>query len=92
MSGPSWRSGASVRHQPESYPNGQGGLRFFLPAQSAECAKHKSELKHWHADATFTGVRDPDALAKLPAEEHAAWQHLWAEVEALLRKTGDKSK
>jgi hypothetical protein len=51
-----------------------------------------SELKHCQADANFTGVRDKDALAKLPAEECAAWQQLWAEVEAVLRKTGNKSK
>jgi hypothetical protein len=31
-------------------------------------------------------VRDPDALARLPEAERAAWQALWADVEALLKK------
>ena len=37
------------------------------------------------------GVADLDAtLAKLPAAEREAWQQLWAEVAALLKKAGEK--
>jgi hypothetical protein len=32
-------------------------------------------------------VRDNTALAKLPGEEQKVWQALWAEVEALLKKS-----
>jgi Flp pilus assembly protein TadD len=50
----------------------------------------QQQMKHWQADADFTGVRDKDALAKLPAEECAAWQQLWADVAAVLKRTEDK--
>jgi tetratricopeptide (TPR) repeat protein len=46
-------------------------------------------LKHWQQDADLPSVRDKDALAKLPAAEQQAWQKLWAEVDALLKKTPD---
>ncbi len=51
-------------------------------------------LQHWKADADLAGVRDPDALVKLPEAEREDWQSLWAEVDALLRRarTGDDSK
>jgi serine/threonine-protein kinase len=41
----------------------------------------------WKYDPQLASLRDPDALAKLPAEEQEACRQLWAEVEALLRKT-----
>jgi hypothetical protein len=34
----------------------------------------------------FASIRDTEALAKLPAEVGAAWQKLWTDVDALLRK------
>jgi hypothetical protein len=42
-------------------------------------------LRHWRADIDLAGVRDPAALARLPAAERAAWQALWADVDALIR-------
>jgi serine/threonine-protein kinase len=48
----------------------------------------RQRLQHWQQDADFRGVRDPDALAKLPEAERQSWRALWAEVEALLRKAG----
>jgi serine/threonine-protein kinase len=48
----------------------------------------QQKLKHWQADADFAGVRDKSALDKLPQAERAAWQKLWAEVEALRKKCG----
>jgi tetratricopeptide (TPR) repeat protein len=44
------------------------------------------QLKHWQTDADLAGIRDKDAVAKLPAEEQEACRKLWAEVEALLQK------
>ena len=41
-------------------------------------------LKHWKTDTDLAGVRDADALAKLPEAERKEWQALWAEVDALL--------
>jgi serine/threonine-protein kinase len=46
----------------------------------------QQQLKHWQADADFSGVRDPEALAKLPAKEREAWQQLWADIAAVLQK------
>jgi tetratricopeptide (TPR) repeat protein len=40
-------------------------------------------LTVWQGDTALTGVRDPAALAKLPAAECERWQRLWAEVAAL---------
>jgi serine/threonine-protein kinase len=42
--------------------------------------------QHWQKNAAFDSVRGKEALAKLPEDERAAWQQLWADVEALLSK------
>jgi serine/threonine-protein kinase len=34
----------------------------------------------WQTDPDLASVRDPAALARLPAEEREAWQQLWMEV------------
>ncbi len=47
-------------------------------------------LRHWQTDKDLSGVRDPESLAKLPAEEQEAWQQFWAEVEAVLKKASGK--
>jgi serine/threonine-protein kinase len=39
-------------------------------------------LTFWQQDTDLAGVRDPAALAKLPAEERESWQRLWADVAA----------
>jgi serine/threonine-protein kinase len=44
-------------------------------------------LRHWKEDADLAGVRDADALDKLPEGERAEWRKLWADVDALLQKT-----
>jgi tetratricopeptide (TPR) repeat protein len=36
----------------------------------------------WLTDPTLASVRDPAALAKLPAAEREQWQRLWADVAA----------
>jgi tetratricopeptide (TPR) repeat protein len=43
-------------------------------------------LRHWQTDPDLAGIRDSAALARLPAEERAAWRKLWADVAALLKK------
>jgi tetratricopeptide (TPR) repeat protein len=40
-------------------------------------------LTLWQKDTNLAGVRDPAALAKLPADEREPWQRLWADVAAL---------
>jgi tetratricopeptide (TPR) repeat protein len=62
----------------------------------AEGAVGRSRLRrvltHWQKDADLAGLRDPEALGKLSAEERAACQRLWTDVAALLRKAGGKSE
>jgi hypothetical protein len=43
-------------------------------------------LQHWQADADLAGIRDRDAVTKLPAEEREACRQLWADVAELLKK------
>jgi hypothetical protein len=47
-------------------------------------------MKHWQADADLAGVRDKDALAKLPEAERDGWKQLWDDVAMLLKTAGEK--
>jgi hypothetical protein len=38
------------------------------------------DLGFWLEDPQFAGVRDPNALARLPEPERQAWQRLWSDV------------
>jgi hypothetical protein len=47
------------------------------------------DLPIWLEDPHFAGVREPEALARLPAAERQAWQKLWADVaDTLARAAG----
>jgi serine/threonine protein kinase/Flp pilus assembly protein TadD len=48
-------------------------------------------MRHWLDDQDFAGVRKPQALAKLPADERQAWQKLWADVAGSLARAGASS-
>ena len=48
----------------------------------------QQKLRHWQKDTDLAGIRDAAALAKLPADERAAFTQLWADVAALLKKAG----
>jgi hypothetical protein len=43
-------------------------------------------LRHWQKDPDLAGVRDKDALAKLPQDQRQAWGQLWAGVADLLKR------
>jgi tetratricopeptide (TPR) repeat protein len=45
----------------------------------------QKQLKQWQADPDFAGVRDKDALEKLPEAERDACRKLWADIEAVLK-------
>jgi serine/threonine-protein kinase len=48
-------------------------------------------LQHWRVDPDLAGIRDPEALAKLPGEEPLAWRALWDDVSTLLKQAqGDR--
>jgi serine/threonine-protein kinase len=53
-------------------------------------ATAQKTLRHWQQDTDLSGVREAAALARLPGEERAAWERLWADVAALLEKAGGK--
>jgi tetratricopeptide (TPR) repeat protein len=59
-------------------------------AQAAERGMAERTLRHWRQDADLAGIRDAEALAKLPEDEREAFQALWAEVDGLLGKTSEK--
>ena len=66
------------------------GLKKGLAGAPGEQRNARNELIRWqHHDALF-GLRDPRALAHLPAAERQRWQALWAEVAAL--RKGDEPK
>src|SRR5262249_10142561 len=41
-------------------------------------------LQPWQVDADLSGVRGPEALARLPEPERQPWQKLWGDVAELL--------
>ncbi|MBX9625006.1 MAG: tetratricopeptide repeat protein, partial [Gemmataceae bacterium] len=49
-------------------------------------ADRRKALRIWHTDRRLAGVRDPDGLARLPADERAGWEKLWADAGELRRK------
>jgi tetratricopeptide (TPR) repeat protein len=53
-----------------------------------ETARARQALRHWQTDGDLAGVRDAGRLTKLPAAEQEACRRLWAEVDALLRRSG----
>jgi tetratricopeptide (TPR) repeat protein len=74
-------------------------LRADLAVRTWQVEKGKPEerqeaerrLRHWQQDKDLAGLRETDALAKLPAEEQEACRKLWADVEALLAKVREKA-
>jgi serine/threonine-protein kinase len=47
-------------------------------------------MSYWQQESDLAGVRG-EALAKLPEAERQAWQKLWEDVAALLRRAEEKS-
>jgi serine/threonine-protein kinase len=48
-------------------------------------------LQHWQTDADLAGLRDQDALAKLPQTERAECNKLWADIGALLARVNSRA-
>jgi formylglycine-generating enzyme required for sulfatase activity/tetratricopeptide (TPR) repeat protein len=49
-------------------------------------------LSHWQKDTDLAGIRDKEALDKLPAGEQKAFTRLWADVAGLLTRAEEKPK
>jgi superkiller protein 3 len=60
--------------------------RLLTGGPPAARAAVQQALKRWQQDSDLAAVRDEDALAKLPAEERAAFAAFWSDVAALLKK------
>jgi serine/threonine-protein kinase len=56
---------------------------------AADRARVRQTLTHWQADPDLEGVRDPDALDRLSAPERQQWHTVWADVDALLKRSQD---
>jgi tetratricopeptide (TPR) repeat protein len=57
-----------------------------LEADRAAGPQVAQTLRAWQANPDLAGLRDPARLARLPAEERAACERLWADVAALLAR------
>jgi tetratricopeptide (TPR) repeat protein len=51
-----------------------------------------SAMQHWQIDTDLAGLRDKDALDRLPDQEQKAFAQLWADVEALLKEAKTPAK
>jgi serine/threonine-protein kinase len=56
----------------------------------ADRADVQAQLRHWQRDADLAGLREPAAVARLPADEQEACRKLWADVAALLKQEQDE--
>jgi serine/threonine-protein kinase len=52
----------------------------------------RKALADWIAEPAFAGLRDPAALALLPADEREAWRKLWADASALLLRAEERTR
>jgi tetratricopeptide (TPR) repeat protein len=58
------------------------------PAKSQQMVE---VLQRWLADQDFSGVRGPEALAKLPEAERHEWQKLWDDAMEILKRAQAKT-
>jgi hypothetical protein len=49
----------------------------------------RQRLAHWRQDPNLVSVRDRSVLERLPEAQRQAWQRLWADVDALLKKVAE---
>ena len=47
-------------------------------------------MKHWRTDPDLAGLRDEAEIARLPEAERESCRSLWAEVDRLLAKAGER--
>jgi hypothetical protein len=75
-----------------------GWLRDDLTAHSKNAEQNNPAVKraiqqrltHWQHDPDLAGLRDKDAVDRLPQPERDACRKLWADVAALLQRTQEK--
>jgi tetratricopeptide (TPR) repeat protein len=57
---------------------------------TADPAAAQQALRHWQQDPDLAGIRDAASLAKLPAEDRAPCEKLWADVAGLVKQAKDQ--
>ena len=55
-----------------------------LADNAKEHARIRQTLQHWQQDVDLAGIRGPDAVATLAADEQGACKQQWADVAAVL--------
>jgi len=55
-------------------------------AQAAKFQIDRAEVGDWRFHPAFAGVREPAALANIPAAERIEWQKIWTEVAAIAKR------
>src|SRR5262249_5540676 len=56
------------------------------PNQGRSAVTAANRLAAWRADASFAGVRGPEAFASLPEAERQPWRQLWDDVAGMLAR------
>jgi hypothetical protein len=54
--------------------------------------KVRHKLAFWRVDHDLAGVRDENALAKLPEAERESWYQFWADVDSLRKQAEELSR
>jgi tetratricopeptide (TPR) repeat protein len=55
-------------------------------SQPAERGQILQQLQWWQRDRDLAGIRDAEAIAKLPESEQQSWRTLWNDVEKLVKQ------
>jgi hypothetical protein len=75
----------SLRHQALAWLQAEiTAYRRLLDKEPDKAAGIREWFRDWQRDKDFDGVREAEALAKLPEAERADWQKLWGDVEAMV--------
>jgi serine/threonine protein kinase/tetratricopeptide (TPR) repeat protein len=60
------------------------------PHEPRTAARVREVLQRWQAEGNLDGVREAEALARLPEAERKLWQELWADVASTLAQAQGK--
>ncbi len=63
-------------------------IKQLASGSSQSKASANQMLQHWKIDPDLAGIRDDEALNRLPEKEREALRSLWAEVETTLKRAG----
>jgi serine/threonine-protein kinase len=61
-------------------------------AKPSDRARVRQTLEQWQPDAGLAGLRDTEALKKLPAEEREACAKIWADVALVLKQIQEQRR